>query len=105
MQPTKELLIIYLLCRLIQADETERKRSGQSGTLLINQSDHDNRTALHLAAAEGHYELVYYLLQQEGIQKYPKDRYSGLVHKIYIVSGSIFTKKKYGIEVFFKSII
>lgn len=40
-------------------------------------SDYDGRTALHLAAAEGHFECVQFLVEQCNVPCNPKDRYEG----------------------------
>jgi glutaminase len=37
-------------------------------------SDYDGRTALHLAAAEGHFECVQFLIEQCNVPCNPKDR-------------------------------
>lgn len=37
-------------------------------------SDYDGRTALHLAAAEGHIDVVKFLLEQCSVSPHPKDR-------------------------------
>lgn len=38
-------------------------------------SDYDGRTALHLAAAEGHLDCVHFLLNQCSVPHNPKDRW------------------------------
>ena len=37
--------------------------------------DYDGRTALHLAGAEGHLEIVQLLIEQCNVNPEPKDRY------------------------------
>ena len=44
----------------------------------ITLSDYDGRTALHLAACEGHLECVQFLLEQCGVPSNPKDRWGNL---------------------------
>lgn len=39
--------------------------------------DYDGRTALHLAAAEGHLNIVKYLLEQCNVSPAPLDRWGG----------------------------
>lgn len=53
---------MMLLCR--------HKLSGMDMTLC----DYDGRTALHLAAAEGHLECVAFLLEHCNVPHNPKDR-------------------------------
>ena len=40
----------------------------------LNASDYDGRTALHVAAAEGQFEVVKFLLHTDNIYANPKDR-------------------------------
>jgi len=41
---------------------------------LLNKHDYDKRTALHLAAAEGHIDLVKFIVKQKDVDKGKKDR-------------------------------
>ena len=38
-------------------------------------TDYDGRTALHLAAAEGHIDVVSFLMEKCKVDHSPKDRY------------------------------
>jgi len=49
---------------------SRHRLSGMDMTL----SDYDGRTALHLAAAEGHFECVQFLVEQCSVPCSPKDR-------------------------------
>ena len=48
-------------------------RLAMSGTDM-SLADYDGRTALHLAAAEGHRNCVKFLLEKCAVPLYPKDR-------------------------------
>lgn len=41
----------------------------------MEQRDYDSRTALHVAAAEGHVEVVKFLLEACKVNPFPKDRW------------------------------
>ena len=43
----------------------------------LGQCDYDRRTPLHVAAAEGHYDVIEFLLTKAKVAVNPKDRYIG----------------------------
>eukprot|EP00095_Tigriopus_kingsejongensis_P005251 maker-scaffold353_size198981-snap-gene-0.36 protein:Tk05251 transcript:maker-scaffold353_size198981-snap-gene-0.36-mRNA-1 annotation:"glutaminase liver mitochondrial" len=65
---------ITLLFAAKSGDITALKRHYLQGVDL-NQSDYDGRTALHVAAAEGQFECVKFLLEITGIKAMPQDRW------------------------------
>lgn len=71
---TKGLNIVSLLFSAAAGDVTAMRRYKLSG-VDMTQSDYDNRTALHLAAAEGHVDCVDFLLKYCGVPPNPVDRY------------------------------
>ena len=49
----------------------------ERGIAIVNGGDYDKRTALHLAASEGHFETVRFLVDECGAEVNPIDRWGG----------------------------
>lgn len=70
---TKGLNIVSLLFSAAAGDVNALRRYKLSG-VDMSQKDYDNRTALHLAAAEGHAACVEFLLKYCSVLADPIDR-------------------------------
>ncbi|CAH1772488.1 unnamed protein product [Owenia fusiformis] len=66
--------IVNLIFSACNGDITALRRFALAG-YDMEQSDYDGRTALHLAAAEGHNEIVKFLIERCNVNPQPTDRW------------------------------
>ncbi|KAE8580061.1 hypothetical protein XENTR_v10024287 [Xenopus tropicalis] len=67
--------VINLLFAAYTGDVSALRRFALSG-MDMEQRDYDSRTALHVASAEGHVEVVRFLLEACKVNPFPKDRWN-----------------------------
>ena len=71
-EETETVLVQRLITAASEGNLGEIKALGER--ISLDATDYDMRTALHLAAADGHTLVVTYLLEK-GVKAYPKDRW------------------------------
>jgi ankyrin repeat protein len=70
-------LVVTFLQAAADNDKAALDSLLEAGSIEIDDSDYDSRTALHLAASKGHTELVRWLVEDHGAQISARDRYDG----------------------------
>lgn len=93
-QSKNEIVSIQKIINLVANNKLENLKEimDLNPDFDLNQSDYDKRTPLHLAAAEGNYEIVDYLINKK-VNPNPKDRWGNTpyheANKIYQKTDSL----------------
>ncbi|XP_070540566.1 glutaminase kidney isoform, mitochondrial-like isoform X2 [Ptychodera flava] len=66
--------VVNLLFSAANGDVTAIRRYAVQG-MNMSQADYDGRTALHLGAAEGHLDVVMFLIERCNVNPWPRDRW------------------------------
>ena len=65
------------LCKAAAQGDMEKLRDFKSKNIDFNTGDYDSRCAIHLAASNGHLDVVKFLVEEAGAMVSPKDRFGG----------------------------
>ncbi|XP_063722185.1 glutaminase liver isoform, mitochondrial-like isoform X3 [Symsagittifera roscoffensis] len=71
---SNQMNLISIMFSALQGDISAFRRFSLQGVDL-NQKDYDSRTALHIAASEGHLEVVRFLVERCSVERHPIDRW------------------------------
>lgn len=73
--PPRPLLDTYpeSICRASAAGDLPWLREALCAGTDLSQGDYDQRTAMHLAACEGHLSLIEFLVDEAGVDVNPRD--------------------------------
>eukprot|EP00966_Prymnesium_polylepis_P040287 934842-Prymnesium_polylepis.1 len=66
------------LCNAVASGDVQKLRAlAVEPAFDVNKGDYDKRTAIHLAASEGHLQTVHFLVEELGAEVSPFDRWGG----------------------------
>lgn len=74
-------MTFLFLNKIYRGDIAAVKRFVATDESLVNKTDYDQRTALHIAVSEGHYHLVIYLLKNLKVKAKSADRWGNTPEK------------------------
>jgi lysophospholipase len=74
--PVKDALEPVLLCACANLGDLDQIKAMYASGANLNSADYDGRTAIHLAASEGHLHIIEYMIEQKA-NLAPVDRWGG----------------------------